>query len=108
MDVSEKLADLMNGVEEAIEDHAGGDREDLAYNAIQGLCVILELFDINVDIESEVQENHESEDYDRTFIKAVNADYAEVKKQFEVAVREFYDTHDFLKFKSSLKSIRFF
>lgn len=105
--VSMKLADSLNGIDEAILENAGGENEYLVYSSIQGLCVDLEIPVIE-DVECEIADNLESDDYDRGFVEGVNAHYSEVKQEFEVAVREFFETQNFLKFRRSLNNIRFF
>lgn len=105
--VSIELGDLLKGIEASILEYAGGDDEYYIYSAVHGLCVKLEI-PANEDIESEIDDNLQSKNYDRGFVYGVRTYYSSAMREFEVAVREFFETHDFLRFRSSLNSITFF
>jgi hypothetical protein len=102
-----QLMEMLKGIEESILEYAGTEHESWVWAAVSGACVRLEI-SIPENTDSEIEDNLDDPTYDREFVEGVNADYKNAKQEFEVAVREFYGTGDFLKLRRSINDISFF
>lgn len=102
--VRERLGDKFNSIDESILEHASTNNESWVYGGIHGTCVELEI-SVEGETDSEIEDNLDDPDYDREFVEGVNEHYPDVKQEFEVAVREFFETTDYLKLRHAINNI---